>query len=507
MKIATTGNHVFSERCRDGERPTRAMITGPSRSIASAAFRAIASCAVVAIALACIAPAARAQGSRKDDIVFGPSGHPVANATIRVCQSGATGTPCTPLATIYTDATMTVSAPNPFQSDGIGNYHFYAPSGRYEVQISASSIAGTITNPDLILPPDTSTIGAGNDISAFSLTLGGNLNVAGNATINGTLNAPSFNPGSFTPSSLTVAGNETVQGPRPRIDVTAYGAKGDGGTNDTAAIQAALTAACAQSNRPTVFFPPGAYLVTQTQNPSTAAIFTTCSELHLEGSSTGGGAQFLSAPETQIIAQAGASPNAAPVFSFASPQNGVTLENLAIDGYNEAVYVSGSGARFQNTCLAVGAPTGMTDNAALKIADNIWIWFNGGCLQTQSGAVPDVIIATDSVAASTGLMFFQNSVWNGGGVQYLGRTNPASQVVGNFVFRDITLENCSSDFFNLSTSPGVVTEVAAVTLDHVTMSDCASGGALINYNIPNANLSGVSVVHSLAADGYAIQMT
>jgi hypothetical protein len=459
------------------------------------------------LAIAAVAPAARAQGSRHDDIVFGPSGHPVANATVRVCQSGSTGTPCSPLATIYTDATLAVSAPNPFETDGIGNYHFYAPSGRYEVQISGPGITGTITNPDVILPPDTSTIGSGSDISAFSLTLGGNLSVAGNATITGTLTAPNFNPGSFSPSTLNVTGNETVQGPRPRIDVTAYGAKGDGTTDDTAAIQAAITAACAQSSRPTVFFPPGSYLVTQTQNPSTSPIFTTCSELHLQGSSTGGGAQFLSAPQTQIIARAGASPNAAPVFSFANPQNSVTVEDLAIDGYNEAVFTSGTGERFQNTCLAVGAATGLADNTPLKVADDQWLWFNGGCLQTQSGAIPVAIIVNDSVAATTGLMYFQNSVWAGGGVQYLGRTNSASQVVGNFIFRDVTLEDCSTDFFNLSTSAGVITEVAAVLLDHVVMSDCTGGGALINFNIPGANLTGVSIVHSLSGGGPAIRMT
>ncbi len=461
----------------------------------------------LALSASAIAPSAFAQGSRHDDIVFGPSGHPVANATVRVCQSGATGTPCTPLATIYTDATMTVSSPNPFQTDGIGNYHFYAPSGRYEVQISAPQINGTITNPDVILPPDTSTIGSGSDISAFSLALGGNLSVAGNASVSGTLTAPNFSPSSFNPSTLNVTGNETVLGPRPRIDVTAYGAKGDGATNDTVAIQAAITAACAQSNRPTVFFPPGSYVVSQTQNPSTLPIFTTCSELHLEWSSTGGGAQFISAPQTQIIAQAGASPNAAPVFSFAYPQNGVTVENMAIDGYNEAVYVSGSGARFQNTCLAVGGPTGLTDNAALKIADTLWVWYNGGCLQTQSSTVPDVIIATDTVAATTSLLYFQNSVWSGGGAQYIGRTTTASSVAGNFIFRDITLENCGGDFLDLSTSPGVITEIAALTLENVSMSDCSGGGTLVNFNIPGANLSGVSIVHSAGTGTTALKMT
>lgn len=461
---------------------------------------------LVALGFSALVPVAHAQGSRKDDIVFGPSGHPVANATIQVCQAGATGTPCSPLATIYTDATLTVAAPNPFETDGLGNYHFYAPAGRYVVQISGPGITGTVTNPDVILPADTSSSGAGNDISAFSLSLGGNLTVTGNANVNGTLTATNFNPGNFAPSSLTVTGNETVQGPRPRIDVTAYGAKGNGSTDDTAAIQAAITAACAQSNRPTVFFPPGSYIVSQTQTPSTAPIFTTCSQLHLEGSSSGGGAQFLSAPETQILVNAGASPSAAPVFSFASPQNNVTVENLVIDGYNEAVFVSGSNVRFQNACLEVGPATGLADDTPLKIDDTLWIWFNGGCLQTSNGTVPDAMIVNDNVGASTGLIYFQNNIWSGGGVQYVGRASTASEVTGNFIFRNITLESCGGDFFNLSTSSGVLTEVAAVTLDHVTMSDCSGGGALIDFNIPNSILTGVSVVHSLSAGGGAIKM-
>lgn len=109
--------------------------------------------AAFAIGEILFAPVASAQGSRKDDIVFGPSGHPVAGATITVCQPTATGTPCTPLATIYTDVTLTVPATNPFKGDGIGNYHFYAPAGRYIVQITSPNITGTITYSDVILPP------------------------------------------------------------------------------------------------------------------------------------------------------------------------------------------------------------------------------------------------------------------------------------------------------------------------------------------------------------------
>jgi hypothetical protein len=122
------------------------MITGLRRL---AALRTARSACAGVVALAAIfaglltrAPVVQAQGSRKDDIVFGPEGRPVSGATVRVCQPAATGTPCTPLATIYTDATLGVAAANPFQTDGIGNYHFYAPAGRYLIQISSPQISG-----------------------------------------------------------------------------------------------------------------------------------------------------------------------------------------------------------------------------------------------------------------------------------------------------------------------------------------------------------------------------
>jgi Pectate lyase superfamily protein len=171
-----------------------------------------------------VASSAHAQGSRHDDIVFGTTGHPVAGATITVCQPTAAGTPCSPLATLYTDATLTTTSPNPFQTDGLGNYHFYAPAGRYLLQITGPGITGTIAQPDVILPPDVSSTGSGNNISAFGLNLGGNLNVAGNATISGTLTASGYTPGPL--ASLNITGNATIKGPRPYIDVTAYNASG-----------------------------------------------------------------------------------------------------------------------------------------------------------------------------------------------------------------------------------------------------------------------------------------
>lgn len=417
--------------------------------------------AVIAAAAAFAAPSARAQGSRKDDIIFGPSGHPVSGATIRVCTPAATGTPCSPLATIYTDATLTVAAPNPFQSDGIGNYHFYAPAGRYELQITGPGITGTVTYPDIILPADLSSNGSGNDISAFGLTLGGNLSVGGNATITGTLNTTNFNPGSFTPSSLSVGGNETVQGPRPRVDVTAFGATGTGAAHDdTAAIAAAIAFACANNNA-TVFFPPAPayYRVTQTQTgtSATAAIFPMpCDHLHLQGANSAIEVpQFSRAPAVAIVAGPGASPNPGPIFSV-NGHNGITIENFDLVCVNQCIYwgsADGSGTaagnnRRVNVNAAVFAPSGIATtaqpNAADVIGGSLWTFFEGGTASSNLGTSPSIVILNDFIE-QPGIISMRDMTLVGC-IEAKNITSSGTGNSGNWHFWNVTAENCGNGF-------------------------------------------------------------
>ncbi len=167
----------------------------------------------------------RAQGSRKDDIVFNAQGRPMAGATVRVCTSAATGQPCTPLALIYSDEGLTQALANPIASDGLGNYTFYAAPGRYELEISGPSII-TKQLPNVILPNDPSsptftTVTSTSGISAFSLSLTGNLTVNGSAAITGSLTVG----GAPVPSTMQDnqwTAPQRFKGSDPWRDITAY---------------------------------------------------------------------------------------------------------------------------------------------------------------------------------------------------------------------------------------------------------------------------------------------
>lgn len=98
---------------------------------------------------------AGAQGSRKDDVALGARG-PVSNASVAVCTQPATTTttPCSTLATLYTDLTLGTPAPNPVTADALGNYHFYAPVGKYTIQIYGPQISPAFVMTDVILGCD-----------------------------------------------------------------------------------------------------------------------------------------------------------------------------------------------------------------------------------------------------------------------------------------------------------------------------------------------------------------
>ena len=75
---------------------------------------------------------------------------PAPRATIRACRPGANGTPCIPLATIYTDATLATIAANPFTADANGKFSICTPPGA--VYLQETNLEQTITLPLYAIP-------------------------------------------------------------------------------------------------------------------------------------------------------------------------------------------------------------------------------------------------------------------------------------------------------------------------------------------------------------------
>lgn len=110
-----------------------------------------------------IASSCYAQNARKDDVASlsvtqqTSAGtvsflKPIAGATITVCSSLGTGTPCnTPLTGLCLSATdLVCSQPNPFNADTNGNYGFWLPPGRYVVSITAIGVTGRNITYDIV---------------------------------------------------------------------------------------------------------------------------------------------------------------------------------------------------------------------------------------------------------------------------------------------------------------------------------------------------------------------
>ena len=96
---------------------------------------------------------AKAQGALYHDIAwrYTPAGaFPAGGATITVCSSSATGTPCTPTVTVYADAALSSPVSNPLPqcttpnqtgcADNLGNFSFYIPSGTYSYTVTGEGL-------------------------------------------------------------------------------------------------------------------------------------------------------------------------------------------------------------------------------------------------------------------------------------------------------------------------------------------------------------------------------
>jgi len=176
----------------------------------------------VALLLALTAPGVCAQGSQRVNVVQGDTGQAIAGANIWVCigmvQPAYSSTPaCAPAASIYSDPMLMNPVTQPLVSDGLGNYNYFGVAGTYTEVITGPMITGYTSTIVLPCAPSSPTAGCGgsagnppspsgsiqfNNIGAFSASI---LSQDSGAT------------------TITDAGNMTVQGPHVTVNTSSSG--------------------------------------------------------------------------------------------------------------------------------------------------------------------------------------------------------------------------------------------------------------------------------------------
>ena len=388
--------------------------------------------------LAC-ATTARAQGSRKDDIVFNAQGRPMAGASVRVCTSAATGQPCTPLAQIYSDSAQTQALANPTSTDGLGNYNFYATPGRYMIEISGPGIT-TKQIPNVLLPSDPSTptftsVTTTSGISAFSLSLTGNLTVNGSTAVAGSLSVGGMPvPGSNQDNQWTAG--QRFKGPIPWRDISGY-------------------------------MPPGgcSSTIAQTDPPTTGTISSGSSTLALGNArdfKNGCGVAVVGAGPTSTI---GAPNQVCSISSITRSSNVVTVTCVA--AHNIPV---GAFDHFQGIQI-----TGVTDSSyngtfdVTGVADTTHFTY----AQTGANSSSSSGTATMQFGYAHGLTGATTYNYKVSAVDVLGGMSPASSAI-TITTGNAILTTSNYNWINF----GVASTVAAnVPHEWVIYSDKGLGGA------------------------------
>ena len=259
------------------------------------------------------------------DVVQSRSGDAIVGGLVYVYISGTTT-----LATLYADNGITLQA-NPVTTNTDGEYAFYAANGTYTLQITATNYA-TETKPGVVLfdPSDAQTANQINFLQAG-----------------------------------TGAVTRTAQSKmRDVVSVKDFGAVGDGVTDDTAAIQAAMAAA----NGKAIYFSTGTY-------KTTSSTFSSLSNMLIFGDGFSSVIQVSTAIDAWLFDN--------------------TCSNINIEGLT---FVGASVATEVKTAIRLRAPRSSVRNCYIRN-------FNNGVLIQDENASDCLIIGNifkDLIGATSG---------------------------------------------------------------------------------------------------------
>jgi hypothetical protein len=305
-----------------------------------------------------------------------------------------------------------------------------------------------------------------------------------------------------------------VAGPHPYVDVTDYGARGIN-TDDTAAFQAAIGAACAMTIggntlTPQIYIPLGYFGIRQPQAPSTASPLNVPCSVEFVG---GGGVlpQFSFAPVAMISVIAGPSPNAAPLFNVTA--SGVTFNHVGISGYNQGVSFNQSTDVHITHSAINAAVTGLADNSPL-VEINVFGMYADHNVFGFTTAFPNLIgnlydvefLGEKNLAGDiTYLQFFDDNSMFGACFLYDQRAAAINGQPVQFHFNNNGCEDSGGGFFTVITSTSNPAGIAGVMFSNDIVEDPQGGPKpMFNFDQSGGGASGIEVHQSAGSDSTAI---
>lgn len=355
-------------------------------------------------------------------------------------------------------------------------------------------------------------------LTAFSLILHGDLHPGSPET---------FSLGNqANPWREVVTAQLRNKGPRPWVDVRAFGARGDGVNDDTQAITDAITFAA--QNGGAVYFPPGeptasdpAYVITSTIDVAAIMAAANSNSLHFVGGSNIGRniASFSRPPRAHIRMRHISGP--AISMNMAGADRSVTFENLQFQantpgqGRQGIIYQGGSFLSFVNSCVYTTYDAALSDrdNAAVIIENTLWVKFDTGCygVDGSPGHRRPIILGGRTIAgagtALVGLVNMRNVTIVGGGILYHQAVNMAGSA-GSYVFEEVVTESASVPLLELTKDAGVAGyRLGPLYFVNSLLADVVGGAtpALIRVTADNSIVNGVFLFNSTGV-GRAIEL-
>lgn len=249
-------------------------------------------------------------------------------ATGLASSSGGTvlpnNVPCTPLANVYADQSLTNTAANPTTSDALGNYGFWLAPGTYVFSLSGGAVSPSFY-------PVTAQPGAVDTVS--NQTVGGNKAFTGNVTVS-------------TIDNIKMVDGQTYACSPSGIAAALAALPATGGTVNARGCQGSLSwPNQLVLNKPVYLLlpQPGSAVFTVTGSPGTSAFMIASSNVTIDG-----GSFILSGAQVHGVRWTG-------------PTTHTTVKNMIITG-------SGSLGDNQNGILGFSAGGA---NSNIKVLNNI----------------------------------------------------------------------------------------------------------------------------------------